>query len=307
VEIRITATDEAGRVDAGGLVGMMIGGNIRDSSSAGNITVRSTGTRAAIYAGGLIGAADRRANLTQVSSSANVDVQGGSSNCVGGLVGFLADNSILRFSHASGNVSGSYAASQNNVGGIVGQINNNARMERSFSTGNVFARGDPFNFHAVGSLCGSVYRNGRIEDSYATGSVVVVGGLSSAGSLVGRLATGATVRNSYSTARVNLNGTTPIQTFLLLIGSADRQGGNIISSGNFADNGRLYFFDDHTNPIGVMDFVSSEELRELNTFRSRGWGNAWIMPAARDANELPMLSGVQIRLQREFAVPEHLR
>ncbi len=149
-----------GADDVGGLVGASFDADITDSHATGDVT--STGDKV----GGLVG---HFADGSIENSHATGDVEGRDS--VGGLVGELEEDfesTILRYSFATGNVTGT-----STVGGLVGK--QNASIVSSYATGDVTSTGDK-----VGGLVG--VHDGKMDDSYATGDVV---GNSDVGGLVG--------------------------------------------------------------------------------------------------------------------------
>ena len=112
-------------------------------------------------------------------------VNGGSYNCIGGVVGW--NNGTVKYSYNTGNVSGN-----NSVGGVVGDANSGT-VEYSYNTGRVSGAGDIGG--VVGKNCGGI----AVEYSYNTGSVsgsVAVGG-------VAGLNHYATVKYSYNTGAIS--------------------------------------------------------------------------------------------------------
>ena len=182
---------------------------------------------------GAIGAGGEVKNVGVI----NVNITGGESDNVGGLVG---DNEgTVSNSYSTGNVTGDYrvgglagdnygtvsnsystgnvTGGDNNVGGLVG-VNSNGTVSNSYSTGNV--TGNKW----VGGLVGENY--GTVSNSYSTGNVT---GNERVGGLVGKNNEG-TVSNSYSTGNVT--------------GESDRVGGLV--GYNFGDVSNSYWNSDST-------------------------------------------------------------
>ena len=129
--------------------------------------------------GGLVGRNDSFVSGSYATGS----VAGGSSDRVGGLVGFNRDGTISD-SYATGSVKG-----DDKVGGLVG-LNIEGTVLGSYATGSVTGEG------FVGGLVGD-NDDGDISNSYATGMVT---GANVVGGLVG--IAGGTVSNSYATGMV---------------------------------------------------------------------------------------------------------
>jgi hypothetical protein len=122
---------------------------------------------------GAIGAGGEVKNVGVI----NVNITGGESDNVGGLVG---DNEgTVSNSYSTGNVTGDYR-----VGGLVGR--NYATVSNSYSTGNVTG------YYKVGGLVGDNY--GTVSNSYSTGNVT--GESDRVGGLVGQTYNG-NISNSY--------------------------------------------------------------------------------------------------------------
>ena len=132
-----------------------------------------------IYAG-LFG---RIANST-ISNLGVTDVNITAHASVGGLVGYILNNSVVQNSYSTGAVSGN----NYNVGGLVGR-SHNSTIRNSYSTGSVTGSS-----YYVGGLVGYILENSVIQNSYSTGSVT---GGNYFGGLVGHSSHASTVTNSF--------------------------------------------------------------------------------------------------------------
>ena len=115
------------------------------------------------------------------------DVDAGTGDDVGSLIGHLRDGIITNCYVKGGNVFGS-----NRVGGLIGNIDNHGSVLDCYTETNVIATGT-----FAGSIAGSVYR-GDITGSYAGGSV---SGNTSVGGLIGK-GEWCDIKNSYSLSDV---------------------------------------------------------------------------------------------------------
>jgi PKD repeat protein len=167
--VEISSEGVTGRASVGGLIGRNDGGTVNNSYAIGNVIGSSNDV------GGLVG----YNNGNVINSYATGSVSGSSgSNSVGGLVGYNNLGTVSN-SYATGTVTGNVY-----VGGLVGL--NRGTVSNSYATGNVTDSNND-----VGGLVG--YNYGTVSNSFATGSVT---SSSSVGGLVG-VNNGGTVTNSY--------------------------------------------------------------------------------------------------------------
>jgi hypothetical protein len=160
---------------AGGMVAYIIGGEISNSYSTGNVDGGSAS------AGGLVG----RIEGTSISNSyATGNVKSGG-NTVGGLVGAGYGEIIISDSYATGDVN----AGSGSSGGLLG-------YGESITISNSHATGDVKGGLDIGGLVGGT-RGGEISNSYATGYVE---GSTYIGGLVGL--SNCTISNSHATGKV---------------------------------------------------------------------------------------------------------
>jgi hypothetical protein len=130
---------------------------------------------------------------TITNSSASGNVTGGDNVVAGGLVG--TSHGIIKFSHASGNVSvGNESRRHEGVGGLAGISGGGGQVTQSFATGHVSGGSGAY----VGGLVGY---GGNVDNSYATGSAQCTGSCF-AGGLIGGSFRGLGIGLSYSTASV---------------------------------------------------------------------------------------------------------
>ncbi len=196
IEIEYTTVSGSilGSSDLGGMVGYS---NDEFSCDMCSSTVDITGVTEyegdqSYSIGGLIGSADE-VYIENSSNSGNLigDYR------IGGLVGYLDDESSIDNSSNSGNITAAYRA-----GGLIGS-GNDVEIERSFNTGSVtaaYSGEDSFaDFKGVGGLVGIAW-DIYIDDSFNAGPVngtgtLYVGGLVGAGSYIN-------IDRSYNTASV---------------------------------------------------------------------------------------------------------
>ncbi|MCG8697420.1 MAG: T9SS type A sorting domain-containing protein, partial [Bacteroidales bacterium] len=136
------------------------------------------------YVGGVVGYINR---AILDSSTAKGMVTG--VKYIGGTVGYLSTNAVIRNSSASGDVN-----AYNYVGGVVGYISDDeALAENCFSTGNTSAN------EYVGGFIGYISQ-GTVQGCYATGNVE---GYERVGGIVGRSSNGV-IEHCYTTSSVTV-------------------------------------------------------------------------------------------------------
>ncbi|MEA3286683.1 MAG: GLUG motif-containing protein, partial [Candidatus Marinimicrobia bacterium] len=173
----------------------------------------------------------------------NVNITGQS--YVGGLVGYIRDNSEVSNSYSTGSVTGS----GDYVGGLVGYNYGNSTVSNSYSTGSV--TGDDF----VGGLVGWNYWASTVENSYSTGSVTGSGDY--VGGLVGSNTYNSTVSNIYSTGSVS--GTSSV--------------GGLVGYNNNSTVSNS-FWDTETSGQSSSDGGTGKttaQMKTLATFTAAGW------------------------------------
>ena len=193
---------------------------VTDSASIFNLTIESIGVSGNNQVGVVAGNVTNT-TFDNISVVVTGDITG--SDNVGGLVGYMDDESEIFYSHATGTVTGN-----SNVGGLVGQLSS-GQIISSSAAGNVegfyhigglvgdlynstismsYATGDVIGILFVGGLVGWVF-GGTISDSSAAGNVEgeagiggLVGGLVSLMDLTGVLLSSGTIFNSFATGNV---------------------------------------------------------------------------------------------------------
>ena len=118
-------------------------------------------------------------------------------NYVGGVVGFVSNNSTVENCCNTASVSGS----RNSVGGVVGSTyissSSSCTITNCYNTGSVEGSGD-----YVGGVVGSAYSS-TVTNCYNTGSV---SGEAFVGGVVGYAYSGSTIKNCYNTGWVSSSG-----------------------------------------------------------------------------------------------------
>ncbi|SHO53956.1 GLUG motif-containing protein [Anaerocolumna xylanovorans] len=109
---------------------------------------------------------------------------------VGGVAGYIYNNSRVQNCYVTGSVTGN-----DDVGGVAGVVKSNSRVQNCYAVGSVTGR------QCVGGMAGYVYGAGIVENCYTTAAVDAarcIGGV--AGAVDGP---GAKVQNCYSTGAVS--------------------------------------------------------------------------------------------------------
>ncbi|PSP27606.1 hypothetical protein BRC65_04775, partial [Halobacteriales archaeon QH_2_65_14] len=182
--VTLEAANVTGGFQTGGLVGEL-GGTVENVHATGDVDGGSSED-----VGGLVGYGNG-STLDGVSSA--VDVTGG--NDVGGLLGSLGSSGTVIDSYATGNATGTGNATDTDgyIGGLVGF--NSGQVTNGSASGDVSGTGNN-----VGGLVG--YNNGDVTRSSATGNVT--GDDSDIGGLIG--ASNGVVSFSYATGTVTATG-----------------------------------------------------------------------------------------------------
>lgn len=233
--VRVTGRVEGDQRNTGGLIALVTGGSVVDSSTDVEVVKESTATG---NSGGLIGDLVHSGDaitVENVHAEGDVTTQGGNA---GGLVGLIEGDVTLRDASASGSVFG-----VSHQGGLVGYIGGGG-VERSFATGTVGGSSH------LGGLVGEA-RDGHVSDSYATGAVGD-GSSETVGGLIGSLGGNSALSSSY--ARGAVQGSSSI-------------GGLLGSEGGSTAVAHAYF--DSTVNEGMADDEygrTTEQLRQLGTF-----------------------------------------
>jgi The GLUG motif. len=248
-----TGNATGGEYLVGGFAGSISNSSASDCSAAGNAKGSNE------YVGGFVGSIY---NSSVSKNSATGHAEGNQK--VGGFAGSIS------FSFISDNSASGYAEGNQNVGGFVGEITFKSSVYKSSATGH--AKGsDKYVGGFVGSMDGSL-----ISDSYAMGNAEggdYVGGF--VGSMVSLLNRPSSIRNSYA------------------IGNAEGIGdyiggfvGNMGSIGTITDS--FYIGAPHLEGDANGIFVTSAELKQINTFKETGEyvSKNWNISSSYDSNSI---------------------
>lgn len=215
----------SGYVFTGGLVGLQLGGTVKNSASSGSV-------KGKISTGGLVGGSGFTGNLGLITGSHSSATIGGfiqaggligvttlpvitsyatgslshGSNVggfeFGGLVGVTGAG--IKNSYATGNLSGNLEIVGGLVGAITSELPNSIVPDSERLIVNSHATGNISGSYVVGGLVGYAASNGSqnitaIKNSYATGTVL---GIDSVGGLAGAISSSA-IQTSYATGAVS--------------------------------------------------------------------------------------------------------
>ena len=204
VQIRAVAVNsklQATGARAGGMLGETIGTTITNVISDLNI-VGGGNNDDADYVGGIIGYVSS-SDISYAHSSGSVSVIGSEPDNVGGLVGYMQNNSAISYSSASSSVTSNGSDSWA-YGGLVGRMENNSTISYSSASGSVTSNGADNSLY--GGLVGELI-NSTISDSSASGSVTSNGDDNDFYSgLVGRMKNNSTISYSSASGSVTSNG-----------------------------------------------------------------------------------------------------
>ena len=182
----------------GGIAGYVSSSDISYAYSSGSVSASG----GADNVGGLVGFVENNSTISYSSASSSVSSSGYSSQYYGGLVGNLR-NSALSYSSASGSVS-SNGGDSYFYGGLVGNLRNSALSYSSASGSVSSSGGDSYNY---GGLVGYINHSSTISHSSASGSVSNSRGFSNNyGGLVGYVNHSSTISNSSASGSVSSNG-----------------------------------------------------------------------------------------------------
>jgi hypothetical protein len=174
-----------GTVYIGGLVGVLNGGELKNSSGSADITVVGN-TPAAVYAraGGLVGLYQGGASITYCHAAGNVEISGGANNMAGGIAGgsyygmSTGYYGKIEDCYFTGNVTASGGGMWSWAGGISGcnvgdgpGYPNSTRIVRCYATGTITARTSNIGWPYVGGIVGYNYYGALVSQCYFTGTV----------------------------------------------------------------------------------------------------------------------------------------
>ncbi|PKN12190.1 MAG: hypothetical protein CVU69_08310 [Deltaproteobacteria bacterium HGW-Deltaproteobacteria-4] len=188
--VHVTGTVTGTTNEVGGLVGRIKYVDIMSSSANVQVSGGSTTSGGGSDLGGLVGNVQNGSSIADCAAYGSISVNSVSSLLTGGLLGTLWESSLER-SFATGDVVG-----RDNVGGLVGH-NGKSSIANSFATGNVTSTANGITNY--GGLVGSSDSGSTIANSFATGNV---NGIAMVGGLIGRQTADSSVTNSYATGHV---------------------------------------------------------------------------------------------------------
>ncbi|MCR1913781.1 G5 domain-containing protein [Enterococcus hirae] len=153
--------------NVGSLARTVIEGTIDNVHVIGNIS-------SGYSTGGVIYNATQRSRITNISYSGNISIKGNNYHYVGGLIGFLDNNSVLDKSYANIVINVIANTTNEDVGGLVGQANNNSFIRKSYVKGKINSVGQALR---VGGVLGSAWWYGHLENvisfvSVAAGNII---------------------------------------------------------------------------------------------------------------------------------------
>ena len=256
---------------AGGLVGAMNYGIIKDSHATGDVEVTDED------AGGLAGTIWN----SIVEDSYATGTVTGLYEGTGGLIGEIGQNSTVKNCYAEGGVSG-----YNNVGGLGGYVSSGVEIINSYASGQVQGTD-----RCAGGLIGSGGTSMTVSGSFATGNVV--GSDSYAGGLIGEARNGLTVSNSYAWGDVegqeevggliggsNSGSNMKVEYCYALgtVSGTSELGGLIGGNDDFLVTG--CYFNESNNNNGYGNPKSDEQLKNHLTYINWDFDETWdISPA----------------------------
>jgi len=243
----------------GALMGQLgAGATVTNVSSSGSVTMNNSSVNS--WAGGLIGIV--QGNVSSSSSSVNVTMNPGTftqGGGVGGLVGFLVDNSgsvSISNSFATGTLStpgGTVSNSTYGSGGLVGVINdgfspNTASITNSYATGNqtlaITSTATNSGIY-IGGLVGlALMRTTILNGCFSSGTYSITGNANTninMGGVVGFQQGGGTISNCYSMSTLSVSGTfsSGIGAVGGFIGSINSAGVGVTVSNSYAANASI--------------------------------------------------------------------
>jgi LPXTG-motif cell wall-anchored protein len=285
----------AGLGSLGGITsGAYVNGSVTNSDSSVDVTATSD------RAGGIVGWCEP-CTLTNVSATG--DVSG--SAYVGGVVGQVASTSTVSGVSGHGTINGS----SQYVGGAVGYAGGALSITLSYATGDVINTED-FGYSATGGFIGALYTNASVTKSFATGDVTnVTAGNGAVGGFAGLIASGASVSDIF--ARGNATGVTKVGG---LVGTSEGfSGSNTITNGystgtaiGSSSSGGLQGFSSNsltansywdaessgilTSPAGGLPLSTANAKLEVS-YESWDFDNDWFIDADTN-NGYPCLQGL---------------
>jgi hypothetical protein len=176
----------------GGLVGRISATNINiNNIIVNNIKIRSTNAFLHAGIGGAIGeiGINSQGEISNIKTSVDIDVN--NVRYVGGVVGFVVSDVIIKKIKTKGKVK----SNSGFVGGLIGRMEY-ATIEQSKSIANVSGT------TLIGGICGAIINNAKISTSKNTG--IINGSIEYVGGVLGRsFSLGDSTENSFSCGKVS--------------------------------------------------------------------------------------------------------
>ncbi len=161
----------------GGVVGQTTGDGIIDCSSSAEVI------GSGMCVGGVIGYIWNNSSATNCYNTGNVT---GGEHSTGGVVGYIHDDSSAINCYNTGNITGT---GEKNTGGVVGFIHDNSSLTNCYNTGKITGK------NGTGGITGGAY-NSSVENCYNTGEIT---GKDYTGGVVG---SGSIITKCYNTGKV---------------------------------------------------------------------------------------------------------
>ena len=203
--------DANGNTQTGGVVGTLVAGRAQDCYNTGNVTGEGN------YVGGVIGGVNPSSTVQDCYNTGDVTGEG---NCVGGVAGVAGTSSTVQDCYNTGNVTveGDWAGGVvgiaanivtkcyntgtivskgiNGTGGIVGDCVTKIQQDISlcFNAGTVQA---PENAGGISGYLGAQGYAAKENKCYNKGKVICTQSNTGRGEIIGKMASDATVTNSY--------------------------------------------------------------------------------------------------------------
>ena len=237
-----------------------------------NLTMKTpgSGTAAAYWIGGLVGALDGSQHIEECSAAGTIKELSGKGS-IGGLIGELGETAEITYSHADValDVKSDYYGGAN-VGGLIGKGNgeNNPKtvISNCYATGNV--TGGAYSGGFAGSLWGL-----NIKNCYATGNVT--GAFASMATFAGTDAPAAyaygSVTNCYTTGKVV---GTASSTYAFM--QQDATARSPITNCYFADANSAIKNSNETAESKTSEEMQAEEFKDALNVNAEDPANGWI-------------------------------
>jgi hypothetical protein len=176
-------------VNNGTLTATVLGNTYAAGSVTGTATDLSEGI------GGLVGASNSSATVTNAYNSATVYAPG--NNGVGGIIGYNVSSGTTNNVYNTGTITGSAV-----IGGLMGR-NENGAITNSYNTGSVIAAGVYAGSNYIGGVAGYTY-NATVTNVYNTGTVNAGNTTGTyIGGVIGLANTGSVISSVHNTGNVS--------------------------------------------------------------------------------------------------------